>query len=130
MPSWRPPNAYDPDELDAWRFRLLAEVNAECAERLVAHFAPLWLNAAHLPLSRRSEVPDTVELKVADSWDPPDGTQVLRMTSWYTGETRWLHAWDGACESALAWVEGAAEDFGGWVLDEREHYGTRTPWDE
>jgi hypothetical protein len=81
-------------------------------------------------MKRLVEVPDTVNLVVADSWDPADGTHVLRLTSWYTGETRWLYGWDGHAETALSWIDDCAEVCGYWVQVERSRYGTRTPWDE
>ena len=130
VPSWRPSTPGEPDERDEWRFRPLAEIDASCAERLAAHFAPLWLKAARLPLSRLGEVPDTIEFRVAETWDPPDGTKVLRLTSWYTGETRWLPGWDGRDESAEEWIECIVGDFGDWVLTERALHGTAPPWDE
>ena len=68
------------------------------ANRLVERFAPRWLRRAGLPLSHHGEVGDTIELRVADSWDPLDGTHVLRLTSWYTGETTWLYDWRGDFE--------------------------------
>jgi hypothetical protein len=128
--SWRPSAASDPDEGDEWRFRPLAEQDPEAVMRLIEHFAPLWLEAARLPMHRLGEVPDTVELLVAESWNPADGTLVLRLRSWYTGETRWLYGWDGEVDSALPWIEEVADLCGGWVEDERSHYGNRTPWDE
>jgi hypothetical protein len=130
VPSWRPLNPSSPDELDEWRFRPLADTAAALTERLAAHFAPRWLQAARLPMSRLSEVPDTVEFRVAETWDPADGTKTLRLTSWYTGETRWLYGWDGRYESAAQWIEQVVEDFGDWVLTERELYGSAPPWDE
>ena len=129
VPSWRPSTASDPDEADAWRFEPLADRDPACAQRLIEHFAPSWLAAARLPAERVAEVADTLNLVVAESWDPADGTQTLRITPWYTGETRWLPEWDGAAETALSWIEQTAEDFGDWVIDERERYGNRTPWD-
>ena len=129
MPSWRPSNPGIPDEDDEWRFRLLADDDALCAERLAQHFAPLWLTAAQLPMTRLNEVPDTIEFRVADTWDPPDGTKTLRLTSWYTGETRWLYGWDGHYDNAAEWIDWVALDFGVWVVDEHEHYGTKLPWD-
>jgi hypothetical protein len=96
--------------------------------RLIDEFAPRFLRVAGLPASRLDEVPDTIEVMVADSWAPADGTQVLRVRSWYTGEVRWLWEWDGHTEEALSWVREVADLCGAWVLDERG-LGGSTPWD-
>jgi hypothetical protein len=76
------------------------------------------------------EVPDTVELVIARSWDPPDGTLILRFRSWYTGTTNWMPDWDGRAESAEDWIDSVAELCGGWVTFERDRYRERTPWEE
>src|SRR5207253_5358402 len=112
VPSWRPPTAVDPDGANAWRYRLLSEVDASMATRLVDRFAPRWLRRAGLPEWRLPEMPDTIELKVADSWDPQDGSRLLRLTSWYTGETTWLYDWTGDFETAASWIDDAADNFG------------------
>jgi hypothetical protein len=128
MSSWKPSTAADPDGEDAWRFRPLAETDPVGAKRLIDRYAPLWLETAGLPLAHLGEVPDTVELVIAETWDPPDGTKVLRFTSWYTGETRWRPDWDGRVETALPFMEEVADVCGGWVKTERDRYGG-TPWD-
>ena len=67
---------------------------------------------------------------VADSWDPADGSRVLRLTSWYTGETRWLYDWPGDYESAEEWIEDCADMSGDWIHDERALGGDPTPWEQ
>jgi len=130
MPSWRPETATDPDGRDEWRYRTLGEVDASMATRLVDRFAPRWLRRAGLPIRRLPDVPDTIELKAAASWDPPDGSRVLRLRSWYTGETTWLYDWAGDFETAAEWIDGAADIFGDWIEDERAIGGGPTPWEE
>ena len=61
--KWRSHAQSDPDGVDAWRFRSLEEANPVLAARLVTQFAPRWLRAARLPMSRLGEVPETLALK-------------------------------------------------------------------
>ena len=92
----RPATASDPDGPDAWRYRDLAEVTPAMASLLVEEYGEVWLREAELPEDRRSEVGDTLELRVADEWDGYEpGTKRLRLTSWYTGETNCLYEWMG-----------------------------------
>jgi hypothetical protein len=129
VPSWRPDHASDPDKADEWRFRPLSESEPSIAQRLIAEFSPRFLRAATLPMAREAEVGNTIELTVAEEWQPRDGTRILRLTSWYTGETRWLPDWDGRFESAVSWIRDVADLCGGWVQSERADGGS-TPWDE
>jgi hypothetical protein len=62
--KWPSQAQSDPDGVDAWRYCSLEEVDPVLATRLVSQFAPRWLRAAELPVSRVAEVPETVALKV------------------------------------------------------------------
>jgi hypothetical protein len=129
VPSWKPADPPEPDEGDEWRFRPLEERDPFLAAALVGAFAARWLREAGLSADREDEVPDTIELMVASEWDPEDGTHRLRLRSWFTGETRWLHEWDGEPESAHVWIAEVADLCGAWVRDERA-IGGFLAWDE
>ncbi len=129
MPSMRPATASDPDGADGWRYHDLGEVAPDLAFQLVKEYGEVWLPAAELPEARLSEVRDTLKLDVADEWeDAGAGTKRLRLTSWYTGETSWLHDWEGDVESAVEWIRSQAELRAVWVRYERFRYGS-TFWD-
>ena len=130
MPSMRPPSASDPDGTEGWRFRELAEVDSTLAQRLLGEYGDLWVSASELPHERSGEVPDTLEVAVADEWqDDNPGLKRLRLTSWYTGSTYWLPDWDGDHEKAVTWIRDTAWLQAGNVRFQRYRYG-RTAWDE
>jgi len=130
MPSWRPAEASDPDDENEWRFEALEEHDADLATVLLDAYGRRWLELAGLTPERLPEVPDTVELVVADDWtEPPaSGLRVLRLRSWYTGSTYWLWDWDGARDLAARWIEDVAELQASNVTVARQRYG-ETPWD-
>ena len=121
MPSWRPPTASDPDGDDEGQYAPLSDRDADLAAALLDRYARVWLSGAGLPLERLAEVPDTVELV--------EGRESLRLRSWYTGSTYWLHGWDGARETAEEWMDMVADLQARNVVDERTDYGP-TPWDD
>jgi len=129
VPSWRPESPGDPDDADEWRFTPLDDHDPALAAEMIDRYGRRWLRLAGLPAARLTEVPDTVELRVADDWHEPPGAdrRVLRLTSWYTGSTYWLREWDGARDDAMAWVEDVADLQAHNVHFDRR-YGT-TPWD-
>ena len=130
MPSWRPAEPGEPDGDDEWRFAPLANQDDELHTLLLETYGRRWLRQAGLPEERLPEVPDTVELLVAEDWTEPAGTGLLtlRLTSWYTGSTYWLPGWDGSSEAAVAWIEDIADLQAGNVRFDRDRHG-HTPWD-
>jgi hypothetical protein len=131
MPSWRPAGAGDPDEEHEWRFKPLVEQDPDVAAALLEAYGHRWLEKAELSLDRMAEVPDTVDLVVAEDWTEPEGSglMVLRFRSWYTGSTYWLREWDGTYDSASYWIIDVADLQAGNVMFERDRYGP-TPWDD
>jgi hypothetical protein len=126
--SWRPADASDPDDDEEWRYGPLESIDRSLADRLISLFASSWLPAAGLPMSRLAEVPDTLELLAAPSWDPPDGSMILRLRSWYTGHTYWLHDWNGDHGAAEEWIREVAEENAFSVNFQRRD--EPTIWDE
>jgi hypothetical protein len=129
MPSMKPESASDPDGENGWRYRDLAETDADLALRLLREYGEVWLIEAELPVERLAEVQDTVELVVANEWEESDPQSMrLRLTSWYTGSTYWLPGWDRDHSAAVAWIRDIAQLQAGNVRTQRFRYGN-TPWD-
>ena len=126
----RPAAAGDPDGENEKFFTPLEAEDSDLADQLVARYGRRWLDVGGLPEHRQSEVPDTVELVVAPDWteSPADRRRILRLRSWYTGSTYWLHDWDGGRESAEEWVDQVA-DLQGTNVESERRYGP-TPWDD
>ena len=114
------------DAREEHRFRPLDEVDPALADTLRRTFVPKWLTESGFPLSRYDEAMATVDIRVAPDEEP--GEQRLRVTSTFTGSTRWLPEWEGDDQRAIAFVEDVAELEAGWVHDERRLYGP-TEWD-
>lgn len=115
-----------PDGREEHRFRPLDEVDPALADTLRHTFVPKWLTESGFPPSRYDEAMATVDIRVAPDEEP--GEQRLRVTSTFTGSTRWLYEWDGDEQEAIAFVEDVAGDEAGWVHDERRLNGP-TEWD-
>jgi hypothetical protein len=113
-----------PDGQEEVLFRPLEETQPELAARLKHRFVDKWLVLAAIPEARRPEALQMLELKVA----PDDEGRRLRISSQFSGNTRWLYQWDGQEASAVDFVEEVAEYDAGWVRDERWTYGA-TEWD-
>ncbi len=130
MPSWRPPNASDPDGKHEKLFVPLESRDSALAHRLVDRYGRRWLSLAGFPETRLAEVPDTVELVVAPDWTEPRHSDrlTLRLRSWYTGSTYWLTGWDGSPEAAELWVDQVADLQAANVEGDRRH--GHTAWDE
>jgi hypothetical protein len=60
--------------------------------------------------------------------DDEPGTKRLRITSRFSGSTRWLSEWHGDAQAALVFAEAVADDEAEWVHVERRDYGP-TEWD-
>jgi hypothetical protein len=58
--------ASDPDGPDEWRFRPLLDKDRDLALRLIDVYARRWVERSGYPESRIPEVPDAMELLVAD----------------------------------------------------------------
>ena len=86
-----------PDGEEEHLFVPLDEDDPALADRLRRRFVELWLREGRLPL-HRSDV--TVELKIAPD-ETPDRWR-LRLRSFYTGTTYWLHDWDRSVPAAEA----------------------------
>jgi hypothetical protein len=132
MRDWRPANPSSPDDADEWRFRPLRDDDSEFAERLVDAFCREWVMIAGFASERVEEARNTVELLVADEWDP-DGPEVehtkrLRLTSWFTGSTYWLYEWAGDEATARRWIVHTADLQARNVMTERQLHGP-TEWD-
>jgi hypothetical protein len=129
MRVWRPADPSSPDEADEWRYRPLHDSDPELADRLVAAYCRQWVMVAGFGSERLQEAPGTVELLVADEWDPEDDqAKRLRIRSWFTGSSYWLYEWDGDEAAALRWVLQTADLQGDNVIVERQMYGP-TEWD-
>lgn len=115
-----------PDGRDEPLFRPLDESDPELAEFVRQRFATTWLAESGFPASRFAEALETVEVRVAPDDEP--GTRLLRITSTFTGSTRWLYSWRGDPEEALAFADEAARDEAAWVHDDRRLHGP-TEWD-
>ena len=107
-------------------FRPLDEVDPAIAASLRNRFVEQWLDIAAFPATRHEDALQTVDLRVGPG--EGRGEQRLRLTSSFTGSTRWLDEWDGTEEGAASFVDDAAEMEGGWVHDERRLNGP-TEWD-
>jgi len=116
-----------PDGRDEHLFRPLAETEPDLARSLVRRFAETWLIESGFPSWRLSEAIATVDLRVGPG--DQEGDSRLRVTSGYTGSTRWLDEWTGDAANAIAFIEEVAAEEARWVHDERRMYGP-TPWDE
>jgi hypothetical protein len=116
----------DPDGVVEPLFVPLEAEDPALADRLKRRYVELWLREGRLPLHRFDEGLETVELKIAP--DEAPGRWRLRLRSFYTGTTYWLHEWDRSAAAAEAWVDDIAELQGQNVNDDRQ-YGP-TPWDE
>ena len=115
-----------PDGRQEHLFRPLEEVDPALADTLRRTFVPKWLAESGFPAWRYDEAMATVDIRVAPDEEP--GERRLRVTSGFTGSTRWLYEWDGDEQEAIAFVEDVAGDEAGWVHDERRLYGP-TEWD-
>jgi hypothetical protein len=115
-----------PDGREEHLFRPLDEVDPTPADTLRRTFVPKWLTESGFPPSRYDEAVATVDIRVAPDDEP--GEQRLRVTSTFTGSTRWLYEWDGDEQEAIAFVEEVAGDEAGRVHDERRLNGP-TEWD-
>ena len=130
MPNWRPESAPDPDGPDEWRFRPLLEEDRDLAHQLIEVYARRWIERSGYPETRIPEVPDTMELLVAEEWPSSSGAlRRLRLTSWFTCDTYYLPDWDGDEYDAKRWLEQVAELQAGNVDSYRGRYGP-TPWDD
>jgi len=130
MPNWRHSTAPDPDGPDEWRFQPLVEHDHDLSLRLTDIYAHRWVERSGFPPERTPEVPDTIELVVADEWaEASIGMRRLRLTSSFTGNSYYLPDWDGGWYEAKAWIEDVAEMQAGGVDDYRGRYGP-TPWDD
>lgn len=127
MPHWRPETASDPDGPEEWRLPLLDE-DRDLALRLIDIYARRRVERSGFPDARIPEVPDTMELLIADEWPSPSMV-TLRLRSWFTGSTYWLHGWDGDWYDAKGWIEAIADLQAGNVDSSRGRYGP-TPWDD
>lgn len=103
-----------PDGPDERLFRPLEEDEPGLAQRLKQHYVEQWIAQAGLRPPSLQEAIDTVELKVAPDNEP--GKRRLRLTSFYTGSTYWRYGWDGSLETALDFMEEAAE-LQAWNVD-------------
>lgn len=115
-----------PDGRDEHLFRPLDESAPELAAELRRRFSERWLRESGFPASRLEEAIATVDLRVAP--DEQDGECRLRITSTFTGCTRWLYEWEGDRAGAIAFIDRTASDEAGWVDDERRLSGP-TAWD-
>ncbi len=105
-------------------FRPLEETNRELDVRLKERFVEVWLPAAGFPEARPAAALETVELKLG----PDTRGSRLRITSRFTGTTRWLHEWLGDEGSAMSFMDEVAELEARWVHDERRLHGP-SEWD-
>lgn len=115
-----------PDGREEHLFRPLGETEPGLASELRDRFAEKWLRESGFPDSRLPDAIATVDLRVAP--DDHEGQRRLRITSSFTGSTRWLYEWDGDPGRAAEFVDEVASDEAQWVHDER-HLNGPTEWD-
>lgn len=100
-------------------FEVLSRTDRETAERLARRYALRWLDMIGHSRSRLPDVVAALEIKIA-----PDvhGT-CLRIRSFVTGSTYWLHDWDGSPARAEAFADEVGElqaaNFRDMVADDR-----------
>ena len=89
-----------PDGEEEHLFVPLEKDDPALADRLRRRFVELWLREGRLPLHRFDDALETVELRIAPD-ETPDRWR-LRLRSFYTGTTYWLHDWDRSVPAAEA----------------------------
>jgi hypothetical protein len=102
-------------------FRPLDEEDARLADAMRRRFTTRWPEVSGLPNSRVAEAMETVDIRMGPGDRP--GARCLRITSTFTGSTRWLYEWQGEQGQALGFADDVAVEEGHWVHDERRHHG-------
>ena len=115
-----------PDGLSEHLFRPLDEVDADLSDAMRRRFVSRWLDESGFPATRFAEAMTTVVVRIAPD-DTPE-THRLRITSTFTGCTRWLYDWRGDRDEALDFADEAAVYEAYWVSDDRRLHGP-TEWD-
>jgi hypothetical protein len=115
-----------PDGPEEHLFLPLEDEQPELALRLKRHYVERWIAQARLRPPTLQEAIDTVKLKVAPDEEP--GLLRLRLTSFFTGSTYWHYGWDGSEETALSFMEEAAQ-LQAWNVDGDREHGP-VPWDD
>jgi hypothetical protein len=108
-------------------FRPLEAEDPELADAMRRRFSTRWLEVSGFPSSRFADAMGTVVIRCGPGETP--GGQCLRITSTFTGSTKWLHHWTGSRDEALTFADETAAEEGYWVQDERRYNGP-TEWDE
>ncbi|HEV2810138.1 MAG TPA: hypothetical protein VGV93_07055, partial [Acidimicrobiales bacterium] len=100
--------ALGPDGENEHLFRPLEEVDSVLAHDMRHRFVEKWLLDSGFPPSRRAEALTTVDVRIGP--DDAPGTNRLRITSTFSGTTRWLYGWQRERTGALDFAEEAANE--------------------
>ena len=107
------------------RFEPFAVRHPALVELLLDRYAALLVRFGRFPPERTRDVRESLSLTV-----PVEASQdVIRSTSNFTGETRWVYDWDKSADMAQIFVEEEAHSHAEWAHTDRVWNGP-TEWDE